>query len=93
MKIRWIIYVDFRQSFCTSKIYKYLTGYTRVPVYDGDRMNIVALLNIKDLAFVDPDDNTPLATVCKFYQHPIANVYSDVTLAAMLDDFKEGMLQ
>ncbi|XP_014665971.1 PREDICTED: metal transporter CNNM4-like [Priapulus caudatus] len=66
------------------------TGYTRVPIYDGDRTNIVAILNIKDLAFVDPDDNTPLQTVCKFYQHPIANVFGDTSLALMLDEFKKG---
>uniref|UniRef100_A0A7E4VVE1 CNNM transmembrane domain-containing protein n=1 Tax=Panagrellus redivivus TaxID=6233 RepID=A0A7E4VVE1_PANRE len=32
-------------------------GYTRVPVYEGvDRKKIVAVLNIKDLILVDPDD-------------------------------------
>jgi len=35
-------------------------GYSRIPVYDGDRKNIIALFHAKDLAFVDPDDVTPL---------------------------------
>lgn len=65
-------------------------GYSRIPVYDGDRNNIVALLNIKDLAFVDPDDNSPLKTLCEFYNHPINYVFEDETLDVMLNEFKKG---
>lgn len=66
------------------------TGYTRVPVYDKDPSVIVTLLNIKDLAFVDPDDCTPLKTVCNFYNHPINYVWEDTKLDAMLEEFKKG---
>lgn len=65
-------------------------GYSRIPVYDDDRNNIVALLNIKDLAFVDPDDNSPLKTLCEFYNHPINYVFEDETLDVMLNEFKKG---
>lgn len=65
-------------------------GYTRIPIYEEERSNIIALLNIKDLAFVDPDDNTPLKTLCQFYNHPINFVFEDTTLAVMLDEFKKG---
>ncbi|GIX74548.1 metal transporter CNNM4 [Caerostris extrusa] len=65
-------------------------GYSRIPVYDGDRNNVVALLNIKDLAFVDPEDNSPLKTVCEFYNHPINYVFEDETLDVMLNEFKKG---
>lgn len=66
-------------------------GYTRVPVFENnDRYSIVALLNIKDLAFVDPDDNLPLKTLCQFYKHPINYVFGDVTLDIMLEEFKKG---
>lgn len=65
-------------------------GYSRIPVYDGDRNNIVALLNIKDLAFVDPDTNTQLKTLCEFYNHPVNYVYEDTTLDVMLNEFKKG---
>ena len=67
------------------------TGYTRVPVFEENRLNIVALLNIKDLAFVDPDDKIPLKTVCKFYNHPITFVFEDTRLDQLLDEFKKGM--
>ena len=65
-------------------------GYSRIPVYDTDKSNIVALLNIKDLALIDPDDNTPLKTVCKFYQHHLIFVFDDHKLDAMLQDFRQG---
>ncbi|XP_041477530.1 metal transporter CNNM2-like [Lytechinus variegatus] len=65
-------------------------GFTRIPVYSGTRDNIIAILFVKDLAFVDPDDCTPLKTVIKFYQHPINFVFEDTTLDLMLQEFKKG---
>ena len=67
------------------------TGYTRIPVFENERTNICALLNIKDLAFIDPDDKTPLKTVCKFYNHPVNFVFEDAKLDIMLQEFKKGM--
>ncbi|KAL4714272.1 hypothetical protein ACJJTC_009624 [Scirpophaga incertulas] len=66
------------------------SGYSRIPVYDGHRGNIVTVLFIKDLAFVDPDDNTLLRTLCQYYQNPCNFVFEDVTLDVMLKQFKEG---
>ncbi|XP_013774869.1 LOW QUALITY PROTEIN: metal transporter CNNM4-like [Limulus polyphemus] len=65
-------------------------GYTRIPVYDGVRNNIVSLLFTKDLAFVDPEDNTPVRTLCEFYNHPINYVFEDETLDVLLEEFKKG---
>ena len=36
-------------------------GFSRVPVFRGERQHIVGLLFVKDLIFVDPEDETPLA--------------------------------
>lgn len=66
------------------------SGYTRVPVYDGDITNIVHLLNTKELALIDPDDNTPVKTVCRFYDHRPLYVDYDMRLDAMLQDFLQG---
>lgn len=66
------------------------TGYSRIPVYEGDRTNILSLLYIKDLAFVDTDDNTPLRMLCEFYQNPCHFVFDDLTLDVMFKQFKEG---
>lgn len=65
-------------------------GFTRIPVFEIDRTNIVALLFVKDLAFVDPDDCMPLKTVSKFYNHPLHFVFNDTTLDKLLEEFKKG---
>ena len=69
-----------------------LLGFSRIPVYDGSRKNIVSILYIKDLAFVDPDDNKPLKTLCEFYKNPCNFVFEDVTLDVMFKQFKEGSI-
>ncbi|XP_017283366.1 metal transporter CNNM4 isoform X2 [Kryptolebias marmoratus] len=66
------------------------SGYTRIPVYENERSNIVDILFVKDLAFVDPDDCTTLKTITKFYNHPVHFVFQDTKLDAMLEEFKKG---
>lgn len=66
-------------------------GYTRIPVYEGDKTNVVNLLNTKELALIDPDDKTHLSTVCKFYDHRPLFVDYDVRLDAMLQAFLQGI--
>ncbi|KAL6264085.1 hypothetical protein P5V15_004164 [Pogonomyrmex californicus] len=66
------------------------SGFSRIPVYEDVRTNIVTMLYIKDLAFVDPDDNMPLKTLCQFYQNPCNFIFEDVTLDVMFKQFKEG---
>ncbi|XP_012736028.2 metal transporter CNNM1 [Fundulus heteroclitus] len=66
------------------------SGFTRIPVYENDRSNIVDILFVKDLAFVDPDDCTPLKTITQFYRHPMHCVFNDTKLDVMLEEFKRG---
>ena len=65
-------------------------GYSRIPVFEKEKENIVGLLNSKDLTFIDPDDKTPLQTVMKFYSHQLHFVFDDTKLDAMLEEFKKG---
>merc|ERR1719411_673048 len=65
-------------------------GYSRIPVYDGDRNNILHILFAKDLMFIDPDDNMPLAMVCEFYNNEVNFVYADTPLNVMFNEFKSG---
>lgn len=64
-------------------------GYTRIPIYTNDRNNVTALLFVKDLALLDPDDNFDIKTVCEYYDHPIRFVEEDKPLRSMLDEFKK----
>ncbi|XP_045546879.1 metal transporter CNNM1 [Salmo salar] len=66
------------------------SGYTRIPVFENLRSNIVDILFVKDLAFVDPDDCTHLKTITQFYKHPMHCVFNDTKLDAMLEEFKKG---
>ncbi|XP_023199465.1 metal transporter CNNM4-like isoform X3 [Xiphophorus maculatus] len=66
------------------------SGYTRIPVYEHEQSNIVDILFVKDLAFVDPDDCTTLKTITKFYNHSVHFVFHDTKLDAMLEEFKKG---
>jgi metal transporter CNNM len=82
---------DFWKDFEEVLVYlKTFTGYSRIPVYEGERQNILSLLYIKDLAFIDTDDNTPLRMLCEFYQNPCHFVFDDTTLDVMFKQFKEG---
>ncbi|XP_055518347.1 metal transporter CNNM4-like isoform X2 [Leucoraja erinacea] len=66
------------------------TGYTRIPVYEHEKSNIVDILYVKDLAFVDPDDCVPLQTITRFYNHSLHFVFYDTRLDTMLEEFKQG---
>uniref|UniRef100_A0A4W5KZX5 Metal transporter n=1 Tax=Hucho hucho TaxID=62062 RepID=A0A4W5KZX5_9TELE len=66
------------------------SGYTRIPVFEHERSNIVDIMFVKDLAFVDPDDCTTLKTITKFYNHTVHFVFHDTKLDSMLEEFKKG---
>ncbi|OON15021.1 hypothetical protein X801_09185 [Opisthorchis viverrini] len=68
----------------------YAHGYTRIPVFEHDRRNIRAVLNVKDLAFINADDKVPVSTVCDFYNRSIIIVLDTTNLEAMLKEFRQG---
>jgi len=68
------------------------SGYTRIPVYEKERTNIVALLHVCDLAYVSATDGTSLRTLCKFYNHPVNFVFEDTKLEVLLSEFKKGSI-
>ncbi|MGH0123104.1 UNVERIFIED_CONTAM: hypothetical protein FKN15_049643 [Acipenser sinensis] len=55
------------------------SGYTRIPVYENERSNIVDILFVKDLTFVDPDETTTLKTITQFYNQTIPSTVSSTT--------------
>ncbi|CAL8358977.1 unnamed protein product [Boreogadus saida] len=85
----YILSSDATLDFCTmSDVMQ--SGFTRIPVYENERSNIVDILFVKDLAFVDPDDCTPLKTITQFYRHPMHSVFNDTKLDVMLEEFKRA---
>lgn len=66
-------------------------GYSRIPVYEfDDRKQIVALILAKDLALLDPDDQTPLANMLMYCKHPLIYIEENATLDVALNEFKTG---
>ena len=65
-------------------------GFSRVPVYDRNRRNIVGLLMVKDLALVNPYSDVTLKSLVLFYKHPIISVDERHTLDIVFNYFREG---
>lgn len=68
----------------------YDSGFSRIPVYEDSKENIVHLLYIRDLAFVDADDKTTLASHVQFYKHDMLFFFDDTPLDEILKGFLDG---
>lgn len=66
------------------------SGHSRVPIYSGDRTNIVGMIFAKDLILLDPDDNVPVQTMLEFFNREVRHVASGTPLDRMLRDFKSS---
>ncbi|KAJ2608876.1 hypothetical protein H4S08_004283 [Coemansia sp. RSA 1365] len=62
-------------------------GHSRVPVYEGERVNVVGVLLVKSLILLDPDDAVPVREA-KIAGIPL--VTPDVSLHDILNAFQEG---
>lgn len=91
-KLQQLFFYLIRSEWLIEAVIFLCLGFSRVPVFEGLRTNIITMLYIKDLAFVDPDDETPLKTLCSFYQNECNFVYEDTTLDVMFKQFKDGKL-
>lgn len=65
------------------------SGHSRIPIYFGNVDHIVGLLLVRDLAFLNPEDETPLRTILEYYGRQIIRVYADIGLDELLREFRE----
>ena len=69
------------------------SGYSRIPVFDNSLPatdNVVGLLIVKDLILLDPEEETPVATILHYYPHPLEKVFYDSHLKELLQIMKSG---
>lgn len=66
------------------------SGFSRVPVYRGERENIVGLLFVKDLIFVDPEDETEVTSLLSIFARSLVVVDETNALDDVLRIFKRG---
>lgn len=68
----------------------YESGFSRIPVYEGNKNTVVGVLFLRDLAFIDPEDGVSLLSVLNFHKREIYSVFIDQKLDQTLNDFAAG---
>eukprot|EP01041_Mallomonas_annulata_P006532 gene6532-13226_t len=71
-----------------AEIFKH--GFSRIPVYNKDKNDIVGLLLAKDLIFVDPEDSISVSSFINLFGRPLHLVWPDEKLGQVLKVFKRG---
>lgn len=71
-----------------AKIFK--AGYSRIPVYSVSKNNVIGMLFVKDLIFVDPEDNTRVSDFVNIFGRGVHVVWPDDTLGDVLRDLRNG---
>ncbi|KAL8230847.1 hypothetical protein R6Q57_000625 [Mikania cordata] len=62
-------------------------GHSRIPVYSGDRTNIIGIILVKNLLAVEPDDAVPLR---KMLLRKVPRVEDNMPLYDILNEFQKG---
>lgn len=65
-------------------------GFSRIPIYEKSRHNVIGLLMVKDLALVNPYTDVTLKSLIAFYKHPIISVDEAHTLDVVFNHFRGG---
>uniref|UniRef100_A0A7S3LGG6 CNNM transmembrane domain-containing protein n=1 Tax=Amphora coffeiformis TaxID=265554 RepID=A0A7S3LGG6_9STRA len=85
----FMLSVDDKLNFETiAKIFK--TGYSRIPVYQVTKNNVIGLLFVKDLIFIDPEDDTRVQDFVDIFGRRVHTVWPDDKLGDVLRDLKQG---
>lgn len=85
----FMLNVDDKLSFETiTRIFK--TGYSRIPVYEVSKDNVMGLLFVKDLIFVDPQDEVPIRSFIQIFGRSVHHVWPDDSLGTVLTELKNG---
>jgi len=71
-----------------SQVFK--TGYSRIPVYEISKNNIIGLLFVKDLIFIDPEDEVPISSFIQIFGRGVHVVWPNDNLGDVLAELKKG---
>eukprot|EP00542_Grammatophora_oceanica_P012062 CAMPEP_0194030466 /NCGR_PEP_ID=MMETSP0009_2-20130614/3936_1 /TAXON_ID=210454 /ORGANISM="Grammatophora oceanica, Strain CCMP 410" /LENGTH=737 /DNA_ID=CAMNT_0038670413 /DNA_START=215 /DNA_END=2429 /DNA_ORIENTATION=- len=85
----FMLNVDERLSFETIAVI-FKSGYSRIPVYEVSFNNVIGLLFVKDLIFIDPEDETPVRSFVQIFGRGVHVVWPDDTLGDVLRELKQG---
>ncbi len=65
-------------------------GFSRIPVYQGVKENVIGLLHVKDFTLLDPDDNMPVRALLEFYNHTVITCDAEKPIDEMFEEFRKG---
>jgi len=67
-------------------------GHSRVPVYEGERSNVVGIVFVKDLIFIDIEEKLNLSIIIRLssQSRKLHHTFDDVLLKDLLRDFSSG---
>ncbi|KAL7475102.1 hypothetical protein ACHAW6_001031, partial [Cyclotella cf. meneghiniana] len=89
LKKTFMLGADERLGFDTvAKIFK--TGYSRIPVYKVTKSNVIGLLFVKDLVFLDPEDEIPVRNFVQIFGRGLHIVRPEDKLGNVLRLLKKG---
>ncbi|KAL7479688.1 hypothetical protein ACHAW6_005423, partial [Cyclotella cf. meneghiniana] len=89
LKNTFMLRADERLGFDTvAKIFK--TGYSRIPVFEATKSNVIGLLFVKDLMFLDPADEIPVRNFIEIFGRGLHVVWMEDKLGSVLKLLKKG---
>eukprot|EP01084_Bolivina_argentea_P285479 489565_1 len=65
-------------------------GFSRIPIYDKGRDDIVGILFTKDLVFADLEDEAPVRSFCDIFNRKYSTAWPEQKLGDVLQIFKQG---
>lgn len=88
--IESVYMVSVKENLSYRVIYEiFKSGYSRIPVYDTDRNDVVGLILAKDLIFVDPEDDIPIENFISLFGRKPIVVWHDDKLGQTLATFRD----
>ena len=69
----------------------YNSGFSRIPVYNRQRNDIVGIIHIKDLMITDPNDELSVRKLLDLFKKNVTYCYRTDNLYKMFDIFRRGM--
>jgi metal transporter CNNM len=80
---------------CLERIFK--SGHSRVPVvevigsnYEGQRLQVIGLLFVKDLILLDPEDELPVRNIIDTFLHDLKHIDVNTSVKTVMDEFRHG---
>lgn len=68
----------------------YSSGFSRIPVLGNDGHDVLGIIFVKDLVYIDPKESVPVLEFVHVFARAAHRVWADSTLGEILSAFKRG---